>query len=396
MVSFWFWRSDDSSPASFEKTLSALSAKITDTQARLDALRARSRRIRVLWTLYLSFAYLVYTIVIILVVGSNKMGPYEWTAVSGGPVVIYVTRTTLAGYYTYRIDSLSAKLKDQQSERAKTIQKLKDATKYDTTLELLEKYGGESRPKSHKDSESEDEAKETGHGRKGRHSMGGHSNVGTPGRTGLPPPPTANIQRRLPAAPPPGPQNPDTLLPAPSTGTPPITEEFAPNAFSQSPPPPPSALSVQSSGQYETPGGGSNWYDRVLDLLLGEDEMAAKNRIVLICQRCRLVNGQAPPGTKRLSDMGMWKCMGCGAMNGEIDEGKKLVREVLEARKAKDVAKTPVGKSDEEGDSDDPADIREVDDETQASSTTKDAAEFMAADAEDTRSGGARRRKGKK
>lgn len=56
-------------------------------QSRLDALRSRSRRVRVLWTLYLSFAYLVYTIVIILVVGSRNMGAYEWTTVAGGPVL---------------------------------------------------------------------------------------------------------------------------------------------------------------------------------------------------------------------------------------------------------------------------------------------------------------------
>ncbi len=63
--------------------------------------------------------------------------------------------------------------------------------------------------------------------------------------------------------------------------------------------------------------------------MLGEDETAAKNRIVLICSSCRLVNGQAPPGTKRLSEVGMWKCMGCGATNGEVDEGKRIVKEVL-------------------------------------------------------------------
>lgn len=66
-----------------------------------------------------------------------------------------------------------------------------------------------------------------------------------------------------------------------------------------------------------------------MDLLLGEDETASKNRIVLICKQCRLVNGQAPPGTNSLAELGMWKCMACGAMNGEVDEGKRLVREVL-------------------------------------------------------------------
>lgn len=67
-------------------------------------------------------------------------------------------------------------------------------------------------------------------------------------------------------------------------------------------------------------------------MLLGEDETAPKNRIVLICQKCRLVNGQAPPGTKSLSEIGTWKCMSCGEPNGEMDEGKRIVHEVLGAR----------------------------------------------------------------
>lgn len=82
-----------------------------------------------------------------------------------------------------------------------------------------------------------------------------------------------------------------------------------------------------------------HWYDRIFDVLLGEDETAAKNRIVLICRSCRLVNGQAPPGTKSLGEMGMWKCMACGTPNGEMDEGKRIVREVLKSHeKEKDAS----------------------------------------------------------
>lgn len=66
-----------------------------------------------------------------------------------------------------------------------------------------------------------------------------------------------------------------------------------------------------------------------MDLMLGEDEMAPKNRLVLICQNCRLVNGQAPPGTKSLAELGAWKCMSCGTLNGEMDEGKKIMQQVL-------------------------------------------------------------------
>ncbi|OHE99348.1 hypothetical protein CORC01_05389 [Colletotrichum orchidophilum] len=323
MVSFWPWRADDSSPASFEKTLSALSTKITDTQARLDGARATSRRIRVLWSLYLAFAYLVYSIVIFLVVGWNDMGASEWTGVAGGPLLIYLTRTTVTAVFNYRIDSLATRLKEQQAERAKTIQKLKDATKYDSTLELLEKYGGgEGKGKNKKQSAGEEDKKS----RQQQQQGGRHNEGATPsGRTNMAPPPTANIQRR--EGPPPGfqagrpPQSPNGLEP---------TEEFAPNAYAHLPPPPPPHS--QHFAQAEGMPGSSHWYDRIMDLLLGEDETASKNRIALICRNCRLVNGQAPPGTKALSDIGTWKCMGCGATNGEMEEGKRIMQEVLGSR----------------------------------------------------------------
>ncbi|KAF7539604.1 hypothetical protein G7Z17_g12391 [Cylindrodendrum hubeiense] len=313
-MAIWPWKGDDSSTASFEKTLSTLSTKITDTQARLDRVRSSSRRARVLWTLYLSFAYLVYTIVLLLVVGYQNLGAYEWTGLVGGPVLIYVTRTSLAAFYTFRIESLIARLKEYQQEREKTIQKLKDATKYDSTLELIEKYGGqEGQPKGKKkgtgDGEGDDISQKV---------KKGNTTPGPQNRTRMPPPATANIQRRdSPAGPAPNPMEPGAEF-APNA-------EFAPSAFpgGQAPPPP------VGFAQYNTTPSEPHWYDRIFDVLLGEDETALKNRIVLICHSCRLVNGQAPPGTKTLSDLGPWKCMSCGALNGELDEGKRIVNEVL-------------------------------------------------------------------
>jgi hypothetical protein len=146
-----------------------------------------------------------------------------------------------------------------------------------------------------------------------------------------PPPLTANIGRpdHAPAQVPsqsPIPQpilRPDSSYTAPS----PVSQldnsvraEFAPNAFSA---PPQYATGVEINM-------GGNWYDRVLDLLMGEDETLPKNRMVLICQTCRLVNGQAPPGTKSLPELGKWKCFGCGALNGEEDEALKAVQEMKE------------------------------------------------------------------
>lgn len=80
-------KGDDNSPASFEKTLSTLSNKISKTTANLDNLRQRSRRYGLLWTLYSAFAYLLYAIILGLVVGWKNWGPAEYAAVAGGPFV---------------------------------------------------------------------------------------------------------------------------------------------------------------------------------------------------------------------------------------------------------------------------------------------------------------------
>ncbi|KAI5463937.1 hypothetical protein BGZ63DRAFT_139644 [Mariannaea sp. PMI_226] len=367
MVTFWPWRGDSSSTASFEKTLSTLSTKIADTQGGLDRARANSRRTRVLWTLYLSFAYLVYTVVLLLVVGYKNLGAYEWIGLTGGPLLIYTTRTTLAAIYNFRIESLSARLKEYHEERAKTIQKLKDATKYDSTLELIEKYGGQEVKSKGKKKNSVDT--DTPSGNSQDKGSDGGAKQGTPGRTGMPPPPTANIQRRDIA--------PDSIVPG---------AEFAPNAeFTSSNLPNsqlehPVTLPPTGYAQYNIADSEPHWYDRIFDVLLGEDETAPKNRIVLICQNCRLVNGQAPPGTKSLSELGTWKCMSCGVLNGELDEGKRIIKEVLDQ-----AAEDATTKQEDEGSTED--DVVDVAKEVLTEDLLKDADEGPAA--------GVRRRRGK-
>lgn len=255
--------------------------------------------------------------------------PHKSTLTTDASYRVFGIRKVISAFFNYRIDSLSARLKDQQTERAKTIQKLKDATKYDSTLELIEKYGGaDGKPKPKGRGDNEEAQDEDGKTKKR------HSNVGPmPGRTTMPPPPTANIQRREPTAPG-SPQGPGSPL-GPTHDPMEPTAEFAPNAGAG---PPPLRQRTPSHHYPETgfPAAPpvpetAHWYDRIFDVLLGEDETAPKNRIVLICQACRTVNGQAPPGTRSLAELGLWRCMSCGASNGveKEDEGKRIVREVL-------------------------------------------------------------------
>lgn len=323
MVSLWPWKREDNSPASFEKTLSALAEKISKSQAQLESRRLRGRRVKALWTLYSSFAYLVVFVIVLLVIGWKNLTALEYTGLAGSPLIIYLIRSGITRYYDYMVESITHRLEEQQAERAKTIDKLKAATKYNSTQELLEKYGG-APPKP-------TAPKRTPSAKKTPKNKDEH-----PPRTSMGPPATANIPRpnqipSHPATPQPlGNRTPPPAFIAPSP--PPIAPrsepgppEFAPNAFS--------GPSQYAQGQHTQNGefvAEGHWYDRVLDLLLGEDETHPKNRLALICKTCRLVNGQAPPGTKTLPDLGQWRCFGCRTLNGEEDEGAKAVQEMKE------------------------------------------------------------------
>jgi hypothetical protein len=306
-------KSEDNSPASFEKALSGLAEKISKSQIRLDSLRQRGRRAKALWTLYSSFAYLLCFVILFLVVGWQNWTAVEYTGVAGSPLLIWGTRTAISTYYTWRIDNASEHLQAQQKERTKTIDKLKAATKYNSTQELLEKYGGaQSKPK-----ESPGPKTPKNPSRPARTSMGPQ---GVPqGPLNMRPdqapnqPGTPQLQQ-LHMTPP------VHQLPSPMYKSAPGGQaEFAPNAFSAPP--------QYAVGDVNIEG---HWYDRVLDLLLGEDETSPRNRVALICQNCRLVNGQAPPGMKNLADLGKWRCFGCGTMNTEEDEAAKAVKEMKE------------------------------------------------------------------
>jgi len=301
-----------------------LAEKIAKSQAYLTSLQQSSRRTRTIWTLYSSFAYLLCFIILFLVVGWRNWTALEYTAVSGSPLIIWAIRTVITWSYTWRIDRATQSLEIQQAERTKTIEKLKAATRYDSTQELLEKYGGEkARPKVKKDLSSGTTARTP-------------KNVQKipPGRTSIgPPPPTANIRGPVqfpsqPSTPQPNSRSPSTYqTSSPISSSGPIVQaEFAPNAFSAPP---------QFAHQNEFESGG-HWYDRLLDLLMGEDETLSKNRLVLICPNCRLVNGQAPPGTKTLAELGKWRCFGCGSLNGEDDEVKELVHEAKRLQSGKE------------------------------------------------------------
>lgn len=337
MVSFWPFKSSEDA-ASFEKTLSALHTKIGKASANNDVLRQRARRVRVMWTLYSGFAYILAALLLFFVTGPKRWGATEISAIAGGPVVIYFVRAAFSRYYDYRIKNTQTYLESLQKERDTTIERLKTATKYNSTQQLLEKYG--SLPKK-KESPSTP-----------KKPQGPQKPAQPPGsQMSLPPPPTANIPRPGYQQPPiPQGQGPPRLhtgpVPPPVPASP--GAEFAPNAFG------PPGLTKQYEPAFVNE---SHWYDRILDALLGEDETQPKNRLALICRECRLVNGQASPGVQALEDVGRWRCGGCGVWNGQEkvkeDTVAGLVQGWEDERKAREKEMSQV--SDGSVDSDDHA-----------------------------------------
>jgi hypothetical protein len=263
-----------------------------------------------LWTLYTSFAYLLAATILILVTGLSNCTAVEYTGLAASPLLIYAVRTGLDAFFNYRLASSQSYLNHLNKQRDDAISKLKEATKYNSTQQLLDKYGG-TPTKSPQQKSSLQQVTPT---KKSQPSVK---------RTGLPPPPTANIPGRQlppsfqPMTPQQSPQF-QSLPPQPQQPQREPQAEFAPNAFTA---PTPRDQPAYSSS-------GPRWYDRILDIVLGDDETLPKNRIVLLCRKCRLVNGQAPPGTRSLEDLGTWRCKECHALNGQDSEAKAMIREI--------------------------------------------------------------------
>lgn len=84
------------------------------------------------------------------------------------------------------------------------------------------------------------------------------------------------------------------------------------------------------------------WYDRILDVIVGEDEYSPKSRYALICVSCRNHNGLAQPG--ELPQYVIYICPRCGYRNGE----EKKKRSVSAKHIAATATTTPTNNTDNE------------------------------------------------
>lgn len=271
-------------------------------------------------------------------------------------------------------------LEELQARQRETVEKLKAATKYSTTQSIIEKYGGGAstavsvpKPESEKPQTPVRPNLRPRHPQQQQQSQPGPQQS-QPGQQRSLTPQQQAVQAKLMqqqrAGIPPqfgGSPHPASLPSSPS----PQSQALVPAPQMQ----PPSQQHIQPEEVH-----AARWYDRLMDVLIGEDETSAKARYALICTNCRMVNGLAPPGTRSLDEMEPWGCARCGKMNGnqnwrearQAAEGLLVKQEPRRRRKleieAKPESESEVEVKNEPSDddttiADEPEEKREVKDE---------------------------------
>jgi endoplasmic reticulum junction formation protein lunapark len=210
-------------------------------------------------------------------------------------VSVYAARRAISWWYTRKIEREVNEKELLKTRLEEKIEELKEKSDYYNTQQLLERFDSKassrnSLPDLLRESPTQQrnlQQKASSNDLRQAPSMDTLRQRGN-SRTSL--------------APLPPPINPSTFA-VPPIPPPQNIPQFHPSAFS---PPPSPILPAQQQP--------TTFLDRVLDLLVGEDENAADKRYALICRHCRAHNGLAPPG-ERAEEVG-YLCGRCSGWNG--------------------------------------------------------------------------------
>ncbi|KAH9052192.1 hypothetical protein EDB87DRAFT_1660060 [Lactarius vividus] len=279
----WFKKKE---PEDFGQILAALALDIQKRETRLGEIRLRERRATLLVTLYTIAgwgAYLGLWYAQLLPQASKyRINSPTDKAIKAfpaivGPIIILFTRRIVQLWYNRKGNAEEKSLAALKLARRNKVEEIKKKTNYYETRDLLERY--------------ED----------------GPSNR-------LPPawPKNGPVARVQPQQPPSTPQRPAPAVPpnTPANLRTPISPGLQSQLVSQSP-------------QQPLPPPRKQWYDKLADVLLGDDEQpvsVAASRYALICQKCFAHNG--------LVKEDMWEdaqyvCPKCGHFNPSTRSQRK-------------------------------------------------------------------------
>ncbi|KAG8905021.1 glutamine--fructose-6-phosphate transaminase (isomerizing) [Tulasnella sp. 403] len=238
----WFKKKDD--PEDYESILATLAHNISSKQTNLSEIRLRERRTTLVVTLYAIAGWLIYVGLWWTVLPRVKLWKYhsrddrtvqnilKALPAVVGPILILFIRRIVQWWYTRKGDQEEKQLKSLMAEQRTKIEEIKKKTNYYSTKNLLDRYD--------------------------------ESAVRKPTGAGGTPP---ELRHRQPHG---------TNSNGTPRGTP--TPPVLPNGSQQAAPPgkviPPQQLFQLTSPQPMAPPR-KQWYDKVADALLGEDEASS-------------------------------------------------------------------------------------------------------------------------
>lgn len=234
----------------------------------------RVRRVKGLLTLYSVFVYTIYT-AIVLVGHRYQRSRWHIAGLAGGPLTLWLVRWMIQRWYSWWSSFNDDQLETLHSQRKEMIEELKEKSNFYSTQALLSRFDSQKSVEEEKQDEQEELAAQEEREAAEQQSAAAAA---------------AAAQMQM-----------------------------SPSPDSQFP------LIPVGSAYYQP-----KWYDRILDLIAGEDENSPKMRYALICKRCAAHNGLAQPG--ETPDEVVYICPHCGFKNGE----KKIVVEGVAERNKKD------------------------------------------------------------
>lgn len=260
-------------PDTFEKELTLLTKQISNTQQQIYSLRGKSKRwvfslSKIFITLYALILVYIYQKVPKSLSARNKIVSFmrnqsndQLMVVVGYPLVGYLIVYLINSIFQLSVGRREKYLQTLKKKHTLKIEELKRITNFNTTNELLSKYGNQDEKKMTK-GETGDKAT--------KKQSGAPRQINTP-----------NAQQQ---------QQQQQIIQR--------------------------LQNLQTNPPVQTP---RTFHDRVLDFIVGSDNNeATENRYALICKQCLTHNGLAPPGSINPFKVS-YICPNCGFLNGETE-----------------------------------------------------------------------------
>ncbi|CUM46958.1 uncharacterized protein AC631_02926 [Debaryomyces fabryi] len=283
-------------PDAFEKELTQLTKQISSTQQQIYSLKGKSKR----WVFFLSKIFIAaYALIVVYIyqkvprlpIAKNKTVNFirnqsneQRMVLVGFPLVGYLIVYLINSMFKISVRRREKSLQTLKKKHSLKIEELKKITNFNTTNELLNKYGGQDERKKAKDDTGDKPTKKQ-----------------------------TNVARQI--------------------NTPTTQQQQQQQQIIKR------LQNLQANPPVQAP---RTFQDRILDFIVGSDNNeATENRYALICKQCLTHNGLAPPGSTNPFKVS-YICPNCGFLNGETDTERTATPIETEELKSNSISPLPV------------------------------------------------------